>query len=137
MKRRRLESRDLIHLLEVLRKSMSVALSTPRQAFSQVTVDTPTVERFRTLVCSGEPLYEAFCKTVGSMSVSHACREILSEYFASFGRGYLEDEIRCSGEIIDRYGSLIEREERAGEVDLRVVKSIAVAVTLGVIILII
>ena len=137
MKRRRLESRELLHLLEILRKSMSTALSTPRQALSSVTVTSTAVESFRSLVCSGESLYDAFCKARGGMSVSRACLEMLSEYFASFGKGYLDDEIRYADDMIERYLALVEREESAGDNDIKVVKSIAVAITLGVIILII
>ena len=137
MKRRALESRDILHLLESLRKGMSVSLSTPREAFSTATVSAPSVERFSALVCSGEPLYEAFCSASHAMSISRACREMLLEYFSSFGKGYLQDEIRCADELTERYTSLIENEERCGANDFRVVKSIAVAVTLGVIILII
>ena len=62
---------------------------------------------------------------------------MLSEYFASFGKGYLDDEIRCADELIERYLALVEREESADDNDIKVVKSIAVAITLGVIILII
>ena len=137
MKRRAIESRDILHLLESLRKGMSVSLSTPRQALSSVTVSASLVERFRAIVCSGESLYDAFCKTRGGMSVSRACLEMLSEYFASFGKRYLDDEIRYADELTERYTSLIENEEKCGANDFRIVKSIAVAVTLGVIILII
>ena len=137
MKKRRHESRELLYLLEAVRKSMSTRLSTPREALASVAVDSPCVEEFRARVASGERLSEAFSCVEKSLSVSRACREMLSVYFADFGGGYLEDEVRCADEFLSRYLAEVEREEREGADDLRVVKSIAIAVTLGVIILII
>ena len=137
MKKRMLESRELLHLLEATRKSMSTRLSTPKKAFSSVSVSSPAVEEFRVRVASGDRLSEAFAKAERGLSVSPECRRMLSEYFDGFGSGYLEDEIRCADEFLARYLAEIEREEVAGANDLWVVKSMAIAITLGIIILII
>lgn len=137
MKKRRLESRELLRLSEAIRKSVATRLQTPKEALSRISCRSGAAEGFRRLVVSGKTLYEAFSETEGSFSLSRGCREMLSEYFASFGKGYLDEEIRCADEFIERYRAEVEREELAGEADERVARSIAIAVTLGIIILII
>lgn len=137
MKRRRLESKELLRLCEAIRKSIATRLSTPRETLRDVSGLSPAVERMRELVVSGKSLSEAFSSVSRSLAISPACREMLSEYFAAFGKGYRDDELRCADEFAERYRSELQREESAGETDARVVKSVIIAVTLGIIILII
>ena len=137
MKKRRLESEDFYRLLEAIRKSMSTRLSTPKEALASISVESQGAEHFRELVVSGETLSDAFSRLSPSTSLSRGCSGMLSEYFAAFGRGYLDEELRCADEFILRFGKEIERERVCGANDERVVRSVAIAVTLGVIILII
>lgn len=137
MKKRRDESRDLYRLMETVRRGMSTRLSTPKEALASVSAESPEAERFRALVVSGRTLFEAFCEVSGSLSLSRGCRMMLTEYFKSFGKGYLDEEIRCADELLSRFASEIGMEEERGANDERVVKSVAVAITLGIIIFII
>lgn len=137
MKKRLTESGELLRLCETIRKSIATRLLTPREALSGVSGLSPATERFRALVASGSPLGEAFAEVSGALSVSPATRDMLSEYFGSFGKGYLDDEVRCADELIGRFREQLLREELAAEGELKVAKSVIIAVTLGIIILII
>lgn len=137
MKKRRFETREILRLCEVIRKSIATRLLTPREALAGISSESAAVERFRSAVVSGATLSEAFSEVRLVLSLSGRIRSSLCEYFAEFGRGYRDDEVRCADEFIERYRAELEREEASGEADERVARAIIIAVTLGIIILII
>jgi hypothetical protein len=137
MKKRRLETREFLRLCEVIRKSIATRLLTPKEAFADVSCSEAAVERFRLAVVSGATLKDAFSGVIGLLSLSGNIRSQLSEYFATFGQGYLDDEVRCADEFLERFRAELEREEASGDTDERVARAIIIAITLGVIILII
>ena len=136
VKRRRVESRELLFICEVIRKSISTSLSTPREALGRTDELSSSAEQLRLAVVSGATLSEAFSAVSHSMSLSGESARMLSEYFRAFGKGYRADELLCADEFIERYRKQIELEEAADDAELKVTKSVIVAVTLGLIIFI-
>jgi hypothetical protein len=138
MKKRLSESLDMLTVIEAVRRGIATRLMTPRECLSaELSLSSLGVLEFCKQVSCGKTLSEAFSAGKPSLSLSRECRDILSEYFSSFGTGYREDEIRLADDVIERYGARLSEERAQGVGDAKVFKSVAVAVTLGVIILII
>ena len=138
MKKRLSESLDMLTVIEAVRRGISTRLMTPRECLSaELSLSSEAVADFCREVACGKTLKEALAVLQPRLSLSRECRAILSEYFSAFGTGYREDEIRLADEVIERYGARLSEERAEGENDARVFKSVAVAVTLGIIILII
>ena len=137
MKKRRIESRELIMLIGLVRRNLSARLLTPKESLAGASGFSAGIERVCILVAEGKALPEAFALASPHLSLSGECKRLTGEHLALFGAGRREDEVRCLDELLERLSALVDKEEASGENDLRVARSVIIAIALGIIIFII
>ena len=138
IKKRQRISREMLSVLEIIRRGISTNLMIPRECLRLDGGDfSEEIFAFCDAVRGGATLYDASAPIRRRSMLSGECAARLSEYFRDFGRGYLDDEICRADEIISFLRKRLDLEEAEAVRDAKVFKSVAVAITLGAIILII
>lgn len=70
-----------------------------------------------------------------ALSLGEAEREVVGEFFASFGKGYLDDEVRRADAAIDELTRLFEAGRRQMPRTVKLVRTLTVSLTLCAVIL--
>ena len=135
--RRLLEGEAALAFMKALRREVSCFLRPisewAKEYSDAVFLQTGIIEP----LCRGASLGEAYELSEGNFSMSRDAKACLRSFCKSFGRGYLEDELRALDSHLDELSSLLLAEREDFRKNCRLVGTLSAAASFAIVILLI
>lgn len=132
-KKRLLECSEFLRLLIHIKNKISCFLMKKSEFIASFDSESEEVSEFL-LKAKEEELSEAFRYVSDKLSLG-AEKEILLSFFENFGRGYKDGELALAESAISSFKLEKERVEKESEKTVKTVKTLAAAISLGLVIL--
>lgn len=131
------EYEALLVFLTGLERHISVTVGAPDGYLSAVKVKLLDELGFYGAYASGGSLSAAYSAVREGLHISPEADRLLLGYFGAFGGGYFNAELRSLGACISSLRDIAEKEGEEGARSLRVSSVFAVAVALGIVIMLV
>ena len=137
MKKRVLEGEGFLAFLSYASRQMSCYLRPQRSLADGFECEALSEVGFLDAVRESESIFAAYKKTKSRLSIGKEERELLEEFFASFGEGYLEDEIKRLDFYSEGLRKAVEKAKTDAPKNTRLVSVLSVTAALGFLIFVI
>ena len=135
-KRRISECESFLSLLRHVKGEINRFLSTPSAIFKSYSDENLERVGFLALQREGKSLYECFEGCRCRLSIPERIKDKLSRFFYGFGENYKDGEISRTEYYIDEIEPLLREEWEALPDRIKLVRTLAAAISLGLIILV-
>ena len=128
---------EMLSFLSCVGRQLSCFLCPIKSTAAQFVAETAAMRTFLERVAEGEEPAAAYSAAGISAVVPKSANRVLTSFFAEFGKGYAEGELRRIDSAVAELSALVETERIEAPRKIRLFKTLGCAVSFGIIILLI